>query len=129
MIAFSANPFYCTTTKTCRPFLILQYPFWPFQYPYFEYASMDHSNCSSCISLWRHQLFVLLRSLSRITRGLVLSFSYNECVLVRVCRKFRHRESKLPNRSLDPRPRARPRSVGAFYSEEGPICPAIILSS
>jgi hypothetical protein len=25
MIAFSANPFYCTTTKTCRPFLTLQY--------------------------------------------------------------------------------------------------------
>ena len=72
MIAFSATPFYCTTTKTCRPFLTLQYPFWPFQYPYTcEYASMDHSNCSSCISLWWRQLFVVLRSLSRITRGLV----------------------------------------------------------
>jgi hypothetical protein len=25
---------YSTTTKTCRPFLTLQYPFRPFQYPY-----------------------------------------------------------------------------------------------
>jgi hypothetical protein len=27
-------PGYGTTTNTCRPFLTLQYPFWPFQYPY-----------------------------------------------------------------------------------------------
>ena len=49
---------------------------------------MDHSNCSFCMTLWRRQPFVLLRSLSRITPGLILNFSYNECVVVRARGKF-----------------------------------------